>query len=211
MEPIDCGAHADMDVPHSLHQLTVVAILHKDSTFRLKMSMLVASYTLLALQLAGLIAMTYSTSKRGELEGLYGSARVAKLHQQEAEEVSHVRAMVWSDWGMLIIVNGVVAFHMQQELEEICFTDNWFRLEQPPDQLTKKPHAAYRFAIELLMAVRAFCLVSGVLAISPSRPLSASLTGQTQRIWRSTPSQPPSCSSSTTCCSTMALRASYWT
>jgi hypothetical protein len=169
----------DMEVPKSFHQLTVVCICNEIATPRLKLSMLAVSYGLVALQLAGLVAMTYSTAQRSELEGLYGHAREVMIRQQESGDIENVRSMTWSDWGMLILVNAVVAFSMQKELEEIIFTDNWFRQplktdeEELPDDwpkglvLTTKPRPAYRFAIEILMAVRAFCLVSGVLAISP--------------------------------------------
>ena len=57
-----------------------------------------------------------------------------EVAQEEADERENVQNMRWSDYVMLFLVNGVVAFAMQNEVEEVAFTDNCASEDPPPDR-----------------------------------------------------------------------------
>ena len=103
-----------IEISSGFHQLTVVAVCHTESNTSTKLIMLAVSYTLLFLQLVSLLAMTYSTAKRHELEGLVGEERTAKLAEMDQSDYENVQTMRWSDWCMFVLVNAVIAFTMQQ-------------------------------------------------------------------------------------------------
>ena len=110
----DSKEEETIEISSGFHQLTIITCCHTKSKPGTKLIMLAISYTLLFLQLVSLLAMTYSTAKRHELEGLVGEERTAKLAEMDQSDYENVQVMRWSDWCMFVLVNGVIAFTMQQ-------------------------------------------------------------------------------------------------